>query len=190
MKTTTTREPRLHQPRRSTAGRQARGLRMALLPAAAALMLCLPVGASTPSPVDPYGAFCSNNPDLCTSSKSVQASAKAYNEFCANNSDLCTVTARGGGRFLVGSLALDHRDYDVFKLRRGVPNLPARLGRFLSHHQFGAHPMHLMRIGAPGAEKPIVRVDQDTYVDLSDIVNDYDEAFFSSGPAGRPLAGR
>jgi 2,4-diketo-3-deoxy-L-fuconate hydrolase len=38
--------------------------------------------------------------------------------------------------------------------------------------------MHLMRIGAPGAEKPIVRVNGDSYVDLSDIVGDFDEDFF------------
>jgi 2-keto-4-pentenoate hydratase/2-oxohepta-3-ene-1,7-dioic acid hydratase in catechol pathway len=44
--------------------------------------------------------------------------------------------------------------------------------------------MYLMRIGAPGAEKPIVRIDGDTYVDVSDVVADYNESFFSSGPAG------
>jgi len=38
--------------------------------------------------------------------------------------------------------------------------------------------MYLMRIGAPGAEKPIARLDDDTYVDLSDLVDDFDEAFF------------
>jgi 2-keto-4-pentenoate hydratase/2-oxohepta-3-ene-1,7-dioic acid hydratase in catechol pathway len=41
--------------------------------------------------------------------------------------------------------------------------------------------MHLMRIGAPGAEKPVARVDKETYVDLSDMVDDLDEAFFGSG---------
>jgi 2,4-didehydro-3-deoxy-L-rhamnonate hydrolase len=39
----------------------------------------------------------------------------------------------------------------------------------------------LMRIGAPGAEKPVVRVDDDRYVDVSDLVTDFDEAFFGSG---------
>jgi 2-keto-4-pentenoate hydratase/2-oxohepta-3-ene-1,7-dioic acid hydratase in catechol pathway len=38
-----------------------------------------------------------------------------------------------------------------------------------------------MRIGAPGAEKPVARLDDDTYVDLSDVVGDFDEAFFGSG---------
>jgi 2,4-diketo-3-deoxy-L-fuconate hydrolase len=48
--------------------------------------------------------------------------------------------------------------------------------------------MYLMRIGAPGAEKPIARVDDRTYVDLSDIVPDFNEEFFASnGLAG--LAG-
>jgi len=51
--------------------------------------------------------------------------------------------------------------------------------------------MFLMRIGAPGAEKPVVRVDDDSYVDVSDVVTDFDEAFFggaSGGLAGlRPL---
>ncbi|WP_093460233.1 fumarylacetoacetate hydrolase family protein [Streptomyces melanosporofaciens] len=38
--------------------------------------------------------------------------------------------------------------------------------------------MYLMRIGAAGAEKPVARLDDDTYVDLSDVVTDFDEAFF------------
>ena len=39
-------------------------------------------------------------------------------------------------------------------------------------------PMYLMRIGAPGAEKPVARIDDDSYVDLSGVVGDFDEAFF------------
>jgi 2,4-didehydro-3-deoxy-L-rhamnonate hydrolase len=38
-----------------------------------------------------------------------------------------------------------------------------------------------MRIGAPGAEKPAVRLDDTTYVDVSDVVTDFDEAFFADG---------
>ncbi|HEU5023429.1 MAG TPA: fumarylacetoacetate hydrolase family protein [Spirillospora sp.] len=45
--------------------------------------------------------------------------------------------------------------------------------------------MHLMRIGAPGSEKPVARIDDQTYVDLSDIVGDFDEAFFGSGGIDR-----
>ncbi|MGY1503129.1 fumarylacetoacetate hydrolase family protein [Streptomyces sp. QTS52] len=45
--------------------------------------------------------------------------------------------------------------------------------------------MFLMRIGAAGAEKPVVRVDDETYVDLSDTVTDFDEAFFGSGGLDR-----
>ena len=45
--------------------------------------------------------------------------------------------------------------------------------------------MDLMRIGAPGAEKPVARVDDETYVDLSDVVVDFDEAFFGSGGVDR-----
>ena len=41
--------------------------------------------------------------------------------------------------------------------------------------------MHLMRIGAFGAEKPVVRLDDETYVDVSDLVGDFDEAFFTAG---------
>ncbi|RZS89914.1 2-keto-4-pentenoate hydratase/2-oxohepta-3-ene-1,7-dioic acid hydratase in catechol pathway [Motilibacter rhizosphaerae] len=41
--------------------------------------------------------------------------------------------------------------------------------------------MKLMRIGAPGAEKPVAYVDDETYVDLSDLVRDIDEEFFGSG---------
>ncbi|ADB75115.1 ureidoglycolate lyase [Geodermatophilus obscurus DSM 43160] len=41
--------------------------------------------------------------------------------------------------------------------------------------------MYLMRIGAPGAEKPVVRLDEETYVDVSDVAPDFDETFFGSG---------
>ena len=41
--------------------------------------------------------------------------------------------------------------------------------------------MQLMRIGAVGAEKPVVRIDDETYVDLSDVVDDFGEGFFGSG---------
>src|SRR3954447_21225595 len=41
--------------------------------------------------------------------------------------------------------------------------------------------MQLMRIGAPGAEKPVVRVDDTTYVDVSDLVGDFDATYFADG---------
>jgi 2-keto-4-pentenoate hydratase/2-oxohepta-3-ene-1,7-dioic acid hydratase in catechol pathway len=50
-----------------------------------------------------------------------------------------------------------------------------------------------MRIGAPGAEKPVVRVDDTTYVDVSDLVPDFDESFFGGGGVARlaePVAER
>jgi 2-keto-4-pentenoate hydratase/2-oxohepta-3-ene-1,7-dioic acid hydratase in catechol pathway len=42
-----------------------------------------------------------------------------------------------------------------------------------------------MRIGARGAEKPVARLDEETYVDLSDVVADFDEAFFGDGGIDR-----
>jgi len=42
--------------------------------------------------------------------------------------------------------------------------------------------MYLMRIGQPGAEIPVVRIDDDNYVDVSDYVPDFNETFFGSGP--------
>ena len=45
--------------------------------------------------------------------------------------------------------------------------------------------MYLMRIGDPGDEKPVARVDDERYVDLSDVVPDFDEAFFGGGGIGR-----
>jgi 2,4-diketo-3-deoxy-L-fuconate hydrolase len=39
--------------------------------------------------------------------------------------------------------------------------------------------MYLMRVGALGAERTAVRVDDDRYVDVSDVVPDYDERFFA-----------
>ena len=41
--------------------------------------------------------------------------------------------------------------------------------------------MHLMRLGEPGEERPVARLDDQTYVDLGDVVPDLDEAFFGSG---------
>jgi 2,4-diketo-3-deoxy-L-fuconate hydrolase len=41
--------------------------------------------------------------------------------------------------------------------------------------------MKLMRIGAIGAEKPVVRVSEESYVDVSDVVADFNEEFFGSG---------
>ncbi|TFD84020.1 FAA hydrolase family protein [Cryobacterium lactosi] len=41
--------------------------------------------------------------------------------------------------------------------------------------------MYLMRIGPAGSEKPVARIDDDSYVDLSDVVTDFNEAFFASG---------
>jgi 2,4-didehydro-3-deoxy-L-rhamnonate hydrolase len=51
----------------------------------------------------------------------------------------------------------------------------------------------LMRIGAPGAEKPAVRAGENDYVDVSDLVRDFDEEFFGSGGIERiagPVAER
>jgi len=41
--------------------------------------------------------------------------------------------------------------------------------------------VQLMRIGPPGAEKPVVRVDDTSYVDVSDLVTDFDTAYFADG---------
>ncbi|MEU6610981.1 fumarylacetoacetate hydrolase family protein [Streptomyces shenzhenensis] len=45
--------------------------------------------------------------------------------------------------------------------------------------------MKLMRIGVPGAELPAAHLDPQTYVDLSDVVVDFDEAFFAGGGLDR-----
>ncbi len=45
--------------------------------------------------------------------------------------------------------------------------------------------MYLMRIGAVGQERPVVRLDDERYVDVSDVVPDVDEAFFASGALAR-----
>src|SRR4051795_1495273 len=53
--------------------------------------------------------------------------------------------------------------------------------------------MYLMRIGAPGAERPIVRVDDTHYIDVSDLVADFNEEFFAAGGTAlleRPVAER
>jgi 2,4-didehydro-3-deoxy-L-rhamnonate hydrolase len=65
--------------------------------------------------------------------------------------------------------------------------------------------MKLMRIGEPGSERPAALVGPDRHIDLSDVVDDFDEAFFAAGGLerirpivaeraaageGEPLAGR
>jgi len=49
--------------------------------------------------------------------------------------------------------------------------------------------MKLMRIGEVGAERPVIRLDDDTYIDVSDAAGDFDEAFFGGDglAALRPL---
>jgi 2,4-diketo-3-deoxy-L-fuconate hydrolase len=41
--------------------------------------------------------------------------------------------------------------------------------------------VHLMRIGAAGAERPIIRISHDSYVDVSEDVEDFNEKFFAQG---------
>ena len=55
--------------------------------------------------------------------------------------------------------------------------IPVHMQALLTWEQF----MHLMRIGRFGGEKPAVRVDDDTYVDVSDVVADIDAAFLPEG---------
>jgi 2,4-didehydro-3-deoxy-L-rhamnonate hydrolase len=40
--------------------------------------------------------------------------------------------------------------------------------------------MYLMRLGTIGSERPVVRIDDSHYVDVSDVVDDFDETFFGS----------
>ena len=48
--------------------------------------------------------------------------------------------------------------------------------------------MLLMRIGEAGSERPVVRVDDAHYVDVSDQFDDFNEAFFASGGIERARA--
>ena len=41
--------------------------------------------------------------------------------------------------------------------------------------------MRLLRVGPPGSERPAVLVTDTTYVDVSDMVRDYDAEFFETG---------
>ena len=41
--------------------------------------------------------------------------------------------------------------------------------------------MQLMRVGQAGEERPAVRVSDDSYVDVSDVIADFDERFFAGG---------
>ena len=44
--------------------------------------------------------------------------------------------------------------------------------------------MELLRLGPPGKERPAVRVGDGRYVDLADVVGDFDAAFFADGGTG------
>ena len=41
--------------------------------------------------------------------------------------------------------------------------------------------MRLMRIGAEGSERPVVRLTDETYIDVSDVIGDFNEEFFGRG---------
>src|SRR4051794_29779609 len=41
--------------------------------------------------------------------------------------------------------------------------------------------MYLMRIGPSGSERPVARIDDTHYVDVADVINDFDQEFFGSG---------
>jgi 2,4-diketo-3-deoxy-L-fuconate hydrolase len=41
--------------------------------------------------------------------------------------------------------------------------------------------VQLMRIGVAGQERPAVRIGDDSYIDVSDVVTDFDERFFAAG---------
>lgn len=49
--------------------------------------------------------------------------------------------------------------------------------------------MKLMRLGPAGNEKPVVRVDEGHYVDVSDVVADFDERFFGATSSGGGMLG-
>ena len=53
-------------------------------------------------------------------------------------------------------------------------------------HEKEAPRMRLVRLGPAGSETPGVLVDDDTFVDLSDVVGDFDETFFGSGALADP----
>jgi 2,4-didehydro-3-deoxy-L-rhamnonate hydrolase len=40
--------------------------------------------------------------------------------------------------------------------------------------------MYLMRVGPAGSERPVVRVDDTRYIDVTDVVGDFDEVFFGN----------
>jgi 2,4-diketo-3-deoxy-L-fuconate hydrolase len=45
-----------------------------------------------------------------------------------------------------------------------------------------------MRIGQPGDEMPVVRINDDEYVDVSDVIPDFNEAFFAGGMEQPPAS--
>lgn len=64
--------------------------------------------------------------------------------------------------------------------------LPTGLGLEFGNQEFSAdkkvgRKVKLMRIGVLGHEKPAIAVDEASYVDVSDLISDFDSDFFASG---------
>lgn len=70
----------------------------------------------------------------------------------------------------------------VFTVKPGVTGFPLPLwnGALWPPAQEKEARMKLLRIGNPGAEKPAVLVDERSYVDVSDVIRDFDEEFFAN----------
>src|ERR1700749_4606149 len=98
-----------------------------------------------------------------------------------------------GWRLSVPSISYVHRkrmyivNLPAGVARRGRPDAGRRCPRRLSQpaavndgNRGGTRRMRLMRIGEAGSERPVVRVDDDHYVDVSDQFGDFDEEFFGS----------
>src|SRR5690242_18660035 len=55
-------------------------------------------------------------------------------------------------------------------------------------HDKGAPPVKLLRLGAPGEERPVVRTDEGRLLDLSSVTPDIDGVFLASGGVDRARA--
>src|SRR5512133_2896781 len=65
-------------------------------------------------------------------------------------------------------------------LNRNVCHATPDRGRIMITFHSRSFDMYLMRLGPVGAERPVVRIDDSHYLDVSDVVDDFDEAFFGS----------
>ena len=126
------------------------------------------------------------SPANCSTSSSVDATQASCPAFVGPDLDTLAITTAQEGL----EDWTDAVRRDLPRRRRRNRAAGAALARQHDHSLLapreGSTRMRLVRLGPAGSETPGVLVDDDTFVDLSDVVGDFDETFFGSGALADP----